>query len=482
MRCPNCGSQATIRGNRWECGWCGDSGRLSRPEEQQPQVISLSFSGVVWRVDLSESWRSMKMAVLSLPGEGPAPLLRHLGKVALHEITLGMKRGSVESLDRKWSELDGFLDKTPDLNVAVTAEEIKEIVNQGKVLFPAEGAISERKCGTFWTDLMELLPQEYYYEHGQDTLDTLFSELGDICVYFTEEDSWQDPERKDEIQDAFYTHWQRKILFRPDAERAKYLLSCGAVPGQEDICRDILVAEFPEEIEAYTAEELDELFWDDILKMVMERDVTKALIMWCRLLEIASPCLSNSDATARNLLVDWFDPADQDPVEAKNIFSALSEETTERAIFQSAFVGRLQYKLLQGSRTAGRDDLCLHWLGLLEKNSYPQSKWSMHLEQMQRAAGVGAEHKVFPKVRTAHETDAVEDGTVYRYCQVLFPDMKRPYAYLTEDPTIGVGDEVYAPLGARDTAMKGRVVAVGDCLRSTAPCPPERTKKVLYKA
>ena len=26
MRCPSCGAQATVRGNSWECGWCGDSG------------------------------------------------------------------------------------------------------------------------------------------------------------------------------------------------------------------------------------------------------------------------------------------------------------------------------------------------------------------------------------------------------------------------------------------------------------------------
>lgn len=27
-RCPNCGSTATIRGKRWECGHCGDSGYI----------------------------------------------------------------------------------------------------------------------------------------------------------------------------------------------------------------------------------------------------------------------------------------------------------------------------------------------------------------------------------------------------------------------------------------------------------------------
>ena len=28
MRCPNCGETATVHGNTWECGWCGDHGLI----------------------------------------------------------------------------------------------------------------------------------------------------------------------------------------------------------------------------------------------------------------------------------------------------------------------------------------------------------------------------------------------------------------------------------------------------------------------
>ena len=28
IRCPNCGSPATVKGDHWECGWCGDYGSL----------------------------------------------------------------------------------------------------------------------------------------------------------------------------------------------------------------------------------------------------------------------------------------------------------------------------------------------------------------------------------------------------------------------------------------------------------------------
>lgn len=29
IRCPHCGSPVMVRGNRWECGWCGDFGNIS---------------------------------------------------------------------------------------------------------------------------------------------------------------------------------------------------------------------------------------------------------------------------------------------------------------------------------------------------------------------------------------------------------------------------------------------------------------------
>ena len=36
FRCPHCGSPVMIRGNWWECGWCGDSGYLA-PHKRSEQ-------------------------------------------------------------------------------------------------------------------------------------------------------------------------------------------------------------------------------------------------------------------------------------------------------------------------------------------------------------------------------------------------------------------------------------------------------------
>ena len=39
IRCPHCGSPVMIRGRRWECGWCGDSGGIgSLPPSERAKL------------------------------------------------------------------------------------------------------------------------------------------------------------------------------------------------------------------------------------------------------------------------------------------------------------------------------------------------------------------------------------------------------------------------------------------------------------
>ena len=40
IRCPHCGSPVIVRGNRWECGYCGDFGEISslQPSEKAKLV------------------------------------------------------------------------------------------------------------------------------------------------------------------------------------------------------------------------------------------------------------------------------------------------------------------------------------------------------------------------------------------------------------------------------------------------------------
>lgn len=58
IRCPHCGSPVMIRGNRWECGWCGDFGAISslHPSEKAKlmQSASPSISFTITVTDTSD--------------------------------------------------------------------------------------------------------------------------------------------------------------------------------------------------------------------------------------------------------------------------------------------------------------------------------------------------------------------------------------------------------------------------------------------
>lgn len=46
IRCPHCGSPVMVRGNRWECGYCGDFGAISslQPSEKAKLIHAATLS------------------------------------------------------------------------------------------------------------------------------------------------------------------------------------------------------------------------------------------------------------------------------------------------------------------------------------------------------------------------------------------------------------------------------------------------------
>ena len=52
---------------------------------------------------------------------------------------------------------------------------------------------------------------------------------------------------------------------------------------------------------------------------------------------------------------------------------------------------------------------------------------------------------------------------------------------MTEDTIIEIGDTVVVPVGQVNDEIKGRVIAVGKCMRAAAPYPIEKMKKIIRK-
>ena len=480
MRCPWCGSPVMIRGSSWECGWCGDSGSLKRTPLQQPEItLTLSF---VYHVDLHETWNDLKKALGQLAPKNTV-LSQLLGKALLHNISTGIQNAGALPDEKKAEELRTFLTTTTDLNLGENAEEIMRDAKRG-VLFREEAALSETDCGTFWTELLSTRPVEDYYNRvDPDGLFDLLSELSSAYAYFggkKDEEMGEAQDYQNALEEAYNTHWQNKVLLHPDAERAERLLAHGEFPDYEDICREILLVEYPEEVPHETAEDFDELSWESILDDVFTSNTAKGIQMWRRLLDIAEPSLKTDAKTAEKILPDWDWLDSPSHNQVLLLLTALDDERFASQLFESASIGRLQYDVLNACRDCEQEKKGQHCLELALKNPYLEESWEKRLRRVFTAAPPSRSTK--PRSHATakpNEDTKPDDGTVYHYCSVQVQGTRRPYAYLTGGLPLKVGDWVELPFGKDDVLRRGQVKAVMDCTRIVAPWPPEQTKTVI---
>lgn len=257
-----------------------------------------------------------------------------------------------------------------------------------------------------------------------------------------------------------------------DPERAKRMLAAGDFPEDEDICRQILVGAYPEEIEEFD-ESGDSPCWN-ILYDIFEHDPEKAIEMWRYLLDIAGDLLKTDPEVAQELLPDWdlFDPPDEYAI--KPLFDALSDERFAEQVFGSAYVGSLQPDILRVCFDNGAEELGRRCLAIALANPHLSEKRAESLKLISDEF-TGKLPEIAPKPAPRGIPD---DGTIFHYCLVMVSVSSRPYAYLTGGLPLKVGDIVEVPFGSGNAIWQGEVVEVMDCTRATAPWPPEKTKTV----
>ena len=478
-----------IRGSSWECGWCGDFGSLQRTPAKKSQntaqiTLTLSF---VYHVDLPETWSDLKKALGQLAPKNTL-LSQLLGKVLLHNISTGIQHAGALPDEKKAAELRTFLTTTTDLNLGERADEIMRDAKRG-VLFREEAALSEADCGTFWTELLSTRPVEDYYNHvDPDGLFELFSELSSVYAYFggkKDEEMGEAQDYQNALEEAYNTHWQNKVLLHPDVERAKRLLAQGEFPDYEDICREILLVEYPEEVPHETAEDFDELSWNRILDDVFADDPEKDMEMWRRLLDIAEPSLKTNAKTAEKLLPDWdwLDSPTDD--QALPLLVALDDERFVSQLFESAYLDRLQFNVLEICRDCGEETLARHCMDLALKNPCLDEQWRKRYTQVLAAAPSSKRTKPPARAlaRPPVSTPAKPAGeSYYQFCNVQFKEDGATYAYLTGGISLKAGDFVVVPIGDHQAEKLARVTEVFVCSTQNAPYPPEKAKFVLRKS
>ena len=489
MNCPWCGSPVMIRGSSWECGWCGDFGSLQRTPAKKSQntaqiTLTLSF---VYHVDLPETWSDLKKALNQIAPQN-ALLPQLLGKVLLHHISAGIQHAGALPDEKKAEELRSFLHNTNDLNLGESAEEIMRDAKRG-VLFREEAALSETDCGRFWAELLATRPVEDYYNCvDPDGLFELFSELSSAYAYFggkKDEEMGEAQDYRNALEEAYHTHWQNKVLLHPDVERAKRLLAQGKFPDYEDICREILLVEYPEEVSHETAEDFDELSWERVLDDVFADDPEKGMEMWRRLLDIAEPSLKTDAKTAEKLLPDWdwLDSPTDD--QALPLLVALDDERFVSQLFESAYLDRLQFHVLEICRDCGEETLARHCMDLALKNPCLDEQWRKRYTQVLAAAP--SSKRTNPPARALARppvsTPAKPAGeSYYQFCNVQFKEDGATYAYLTGGISLKAGDFVVVPIGDHQAEKLARVTEVLVCSTQNAPYPPEKAKFVLRKS
>lgn len=475
-----------IRGSSWECGWCGDFGSLQRTPAKKSQntaqiTLTLSF---VYHVDLPETWSDLKKALGQLAPKNTL-LSQLLGKVLLHNISTGIQHAGALPDEKKAAELRTFLTTTTDLNLGERADEIMRDAKRG-VLFREEAALSEADCGTFWTELLSTRPVEDYYNHvDPDGLFELFSELSSVYAYFggkKDEEMGEAQDYQNALEEAYNTHWQNKVLLHPDVERAKRLLAQGEFPDYEDICREILLVEYPEEVPHETAEDFDELSWNRILDDVFADDPEKDMEMWRRLLDIAEPSLKTNAKTAEKLLPDWdwLDSPTDD--QALPLLVALDDERFVSQLFESAYLDRLQFNVLEICRDCGEETLARHCMDLALKNPCLDEQWRKRYTQVLAAAPSSKRTKPPARALARPPVNTQKKPTgesYYQFCNVQFKEDGAAYAYLTGGISLKAGDFVVVPIGDHQAEKLARVTEVFVCSTQNAPYPPEKAKFVL---
>ena len=489
MRCPWCGSPVMIRGASWECGWCGDFGSLQRTPAKKSLntaqiTLTLSF---VYHVDLPETWTRLKKALGQIASKN-ALLSQLLGKVLLHHISAGIQHAGALPDEKKAEELRSFLHNTNDLNLGESAEAVMRDAKKG-VLFREEAALSETDCGTFWMELFSTRPVEDYYNLvDPDGLFELFSELSSVYAYFggkKDEEMGEAQDYQNTLEEAYNAHWQNKVLLHPDVERAKRLLAHGKFPDYEDICREILLVEYPEEVSHETAEDFDELSWERVLDDVFADDPEKGMEMWRRLLDIAEPSLKTDAKTAEKLLPDWdwLDSPTDD--QALPLLVALDDERFVSQLFESAFLDRLQFNVLEICLDCGEKTLARHCMDLALKNPCLEERWRKRYTQVLAAAPSSKRAKTPARAlaRPPVSTQKKPTGeSYYQFCNVQFKEDGAVYAYLTGGISLKAGDFVVVPIGNHQAEKLARVTEVFVCSTQNAPYPPEKAKFVLRKS
>ena len=387
MTCPNCGSPVMIRGNQWECGWCGNFGPLPYKEIR----FTLTISPKVKILDPSASWQELINILKPLVSpQAHSQLIPLLGRAIIFEISKSVMDALTLPSQPKLNQLDRFLKNTPQADAGYASRDIISAFRASTLLFADIGDLSGWYCGQLWALLIESLPKRSFYDEAvQEKIDKFFDTYAQFYDYFDESDPLDFHSHSADLYREFCRYWEQYTVRHPDKEMAEKLLSQGQLEKGGDICRDILIALYPRRTKEFFDKSLPLLHWWDMIEKIMrEKDpqtsYPEGIAMWRSLLDIAESSMKKDPMTAQELFYHflWDDETDSDHAEYIQPFiDALEDEAFARQLFQSAWAGKLQRNLLRGCHSLKRFDLEDHLIQLLLSGPAPRDQWEKPLKR-----------------------------------------------------------------------------------------------------
>ena len=359
IRCPHCGSPVMVRGNRWECGWCGDFGNISslNPSER----IKLSRASDAALEDLERGVLSILEGIQAHFGSGEKERLLAC-KLAIYGMSHALIPANNQT-QHNFQLLQAFFQRYS----FCTAGEVLGTARSGKPAFEDQFLLTKERFGSFWESLLPDLPQYEAYKAWPNWLYQTVDGLSQVECAFSGEDN---STLFDTLQEALDTHWSTYPLLHPDLSTLEAAVRNWDFSENEWACRDLLIAAFPDAVRFWSAEELLEMDTMELLGKVSEWKPEVGIQMMKLLLDTAECHLQEPEVAEQLLGNDLYELCQNQTVQPKLLAQLKEDARLVRQLFQSAYVGDLQEELLEACDWFGESMLKEHLQSLLAQNPH----------------------------------------------------------------------------------------------------------------
>lgn len=250
--------------------------------------------------------------------------------------------------------------------VNCTFEGAQESVRLHSPLFRSAGYLAKDSYGSFWTHLLDALPNYDGYDHRPDELDSILDCLGQCYALFHGDIDENDYALQ--LWDTLEIHWQTKCICHPNAVSADEAVRNWDVQDGPCPIRNLLVAHFPEITRMWKVEELAELDGSSILGELYPKYPGLTVNMWQLILNTAEDSLSDPNV-AREMILYTMEQVWNSDHSLFHIVTAMkNDEHFVQQVFHSAYVGFPQKKILDTCDEYYEQKLKAYLLELLEDN------------------------------------------------------------------------------------------------------------------